>query len=308
MIDRLAEWRKLLEECGHKPTRKRVHALRVVTLRLQAEFEHDLADLPHASHQAQAILRFGKQAEKLRGALGPVRELDVWIGKLRGLRALLSQRTDYVPRSTHENIRGIERLEDRIKRKRQSAEKKLVAEIEKRGTRLVKAAEEIESALAEYVFGNEPGIAEELVASFRAVRAEFPSLDEANLHEFRKRIKRVRYLAEIRAAADPTIGQIATQMKKLQSAIGEWHDWQALAHEARGGHHAKSKALAELLETVARESFETALSTVNGVTGRMLGEGRAPGLAPDEASQRTAPKLSVRSDQGVVAQLDKKLA
>ena len=304
MLDRLAEWRKLLEECRHKPTRKRVHALRVVTLRLQAEFEHDLAELPHASHQAQAILRFGKQAEKLRGALGPVRELDVWIGKLRGLHTSLSRCGEYVPRSTHESVRGIERLEDRIKRKRRSAEKKLVAEIEKRGERLVKAAEEIEAALAEYVFGKESGIAEELIASFRAVRAEFSSLDEANLHEFRKRIKTVRYLAEMRAAVDPAIGQIATQMKKLQSAIGEWHDWQALAQEARGGHHAKSKALAELLETVARESFETALSTVNGVTGRLLGEGKSQ----DEASQLTASKLPARSDHGLVAQLDKKLA
>ncbi|MGB7549792.1 MAG: hypothetical protein WBM14_18800, partial [Terracidiphilus sp.] len=35
-------WRQLLAECGRKPGRKRVHELRVATLRLQAEVEHGL--------------------------------------------------------------------------------------------------------------------------------------------------------------------------------------------------------------------------------------------------------------------------
>src|ERR1700733_8453482 len=87
---RVAPWVELLARCGSKPTRKRVHALRVVTLRLQAELERDVSELPRASHQAQAMLQFSKQAEKLRQALGPAREIDVWIGKLHGLRASLS--------------------------------------------------------------------------------------------------------------------------------------------------------------------------------------------------------------------------
>jgi CHAD domain-containing protein len=302
--DRLAEWRHLLENCGDKPTRKGVHALRVVTLRLQAEFEHDLEDLPRASHQAQAMLQFGRQAEKLRRALGPVRELDVWIGKLRDLRASLSQNGHYVPRSTHQNVRGIERLEVRLKGKRRSAEKKLVAEIEKRGSRFVETGEEIETALSDHLFGEESGIAEELVARFRTVRAEFPTLDEANLHEFRKRIKMVRYLAEMRGSSDPAIGQIATQMKKLQSAIGEWHDWQALAQVAHSGRHAKSKDLAELLQTIARESFETALSTANSITARMLGAD-AEQVEPSGVEDRKPP---ARGDLSPLADLNKKFA
>jgi hypothetical protein len=65
-------WRKLVKRCGKKPTRKRAHALRVVTLRIQAEVENKVVDLPHASHPAQAMLRFGKLAEKLRAALRSV--------------------------------------------------------------------------------------------------------------------------------------------------------------------------------------------------------------------------------------------
>jgi len=304
MRDRLAAWRELLGLCGRKATRKQVHALRVITLRLLAELERDLADLPRASHQAQAILQFGKQAEKLRRELGPVRELDVWIGKLRGQRASLNETGDYVPRSMHDWIDGIDRLEARLKKKRGNAEKKLVAAIKERGGHLVAASEEVDGALSEYVFGDEPGIAEELAARFGAVRAEFSTFDEENLHEFRKRIKTVRYLAEIHADADRACAHIATQMKKVQSAIGEWHDWQELGREAFHGRHAKNKSLAELLHTVTAESFEAALSTVHTVSARMQGEdtGQHEVLQPEDR------KLPVRDDYGSHADLDKKLA
>ena len=301
--DRISTWRGLLERCGTKATRKRVHALRVVTLRLQAELERDIADLPRASREAQAILRFSKQAEKLRQALSPVREFDVWIGKLRGLRASLTETGDYVPRSMHDTIRGIDRLEERIKKKRDSAEKKLVAEIGKRGGHLLRASEGVDEALSEYVFGEETGIAGDLVERFRAVTADFPSFNEENLHEFRKRIKTVRYLAEIHASADQACAQIATQMKKMQSAIGEWHDWQELGLEAQG-HRGKSKELAELLDTLTAESFDVALSTVHMISANLLGDD----AMKDETLQVEDGKLPVRGDQAALEVQHKKLA
>ena len=290
MHERVAAWLELLDRCASKPTRKRVHALRVTTLRLQAEVERDLAELPHASHQAQAMLRFGKQAEKLRQALGPVREIDVWIGKLRGLRTSLGEPGDYVPRSLHECIRGIDRLEDRLLRKRRTAGKKLVAAIEKKSGSFKKAAEDLEATPEASRLPDAAGIARELVAHFGRVRGEFPVLGEANLHDFRKRIKTVRYLAELHARADRDCARIATQMKKLQSAIGEWHDWQALAEETRRLHHAWSKPLAELLESLAKETFEVALETAHSVTARMLGEGAK--------SAEPLRKLPARGERG----------
>jgi CHAD domain-containing protein len=269
---RVAAWLDLLSCCGEKPTRKRVHALRVATLRLQAELERDITELPHATHQAQAMIRFGKQAEKLREALGPAREIDVWISKLRGLRASIEKPGDYVPRTFEECVRGIDRLEERLKRKRKAAGKKLAASIEEKIDRYGKAAEDLRAASDESRLPDARGIAEELIADFSRGRAEFPVLDEANLHDFRRRIKTVRYLAELHAGVDRDCARIATQMKKLQGAIGEWHDWQALAVDTRGVHHAWSKPLAELLESLSRETFEAALATAQSVTLRMLGE------------------------------------
>jgi len=279
MRDRLVAWRELLDLCGRKATRKRVHALRVVTLRMQAELERDLSELPHASHQAQAILRFSKQAEKLRQALSPVRELDVWIGKLRKLHASLSETETYVPRTMQESIRGIDRLEARLKKKRSNAERKLIAAIEKQGGHLIRASEEVDKSLSDSVFGVEAAIARELISRFRAVRAEFPGFDKENLHDFRKRIKTVRYLAELYAGADRACAQIASQVKKMQSAIGEWHDWQELGREALHGRHTKNKPLTELLSSVTAESFEAAITTIDNISARMLGESTASARA-----------------------------
>ncbi len=294
---RVAAWVELLARCGTKPTRKRVHALRVSTLRLQAELERDVSELPHASHQAQAMLQFGKQAEKLRQALGPVREIDVWIGMLRGLRASLNKSGEYVPRSIQECLRGVDRFEDQLRRKRRTAAKKLVASIEKKSGRFGEAAERLEATPEESRLPDTTGIARELVAQFVRARVEFPVLDEANLHDFRKRIKTVRYLADLHADADRECARIAAQMRKLQSAIGEWHDWQALAGETRRLHRAWSKPLAELLESLSKETFEAALEMAHSVTARMLGEGaeKKRPLGPGER------KLPVHAERGPMA-------
>ena len=267
--DRLSDWRQLLDRCGRKPTRKRVHALRVVTLRLLAELELDLAELPSASHQAQAILEFNKQGEKLRKALGPVRELDVWIGKLQGLRASHAQSGDYVPRSTRECVRQLERFESRLKERRRPLEKKLIAAIKKREGEFAGAMEEVAAAVDGRVVDSGIHTASRIRDRFAAIARDFPAFNEENLHEFRKRIKMVRYLAEIHQA-DSGCAQVATQMKKLQSAIGEWHDWQALVREIRRG-RSKSEDAAELLETIAAESLESALTTCRHITDKLIG-------------------------------------
>ena len=266
--DRLTVWRELLEDCARKPTRKRVHALRVVTLRIQSEVEHELNDLPVASHEAQAMLRFGKLANRLRDALGPVRELDVWIGKLRKLRGSLSGAVEYVPRSTRETGRQIAKLENRLTSKRERAGLKLTGEIEKRHEDLLSAAIRLEKGSSDRVHEVDADQAQALLNEFEHVRAEFPVLEEGNLHDFRKRIKKIRYLAEIHRA-DPGCERIAAQLRKAQSAIGEWHDWQVLARTASRGKHAKNAEAGELLDSLAAESYEAAIAVCHVVLEKM---------------------------------------
>ena len=265
--DRVLEWRELFDRCARKPAKKRVHALRVATLRIQAEVEDELSELPKASHEAQAMLRFARLAEKLRDALGKVRELDVWIGKLHTVRESLTGTSMYVPRSSRETSRQLERLEGRLTKKREQSAKKLAAQMAKRQEKLESATEDLEQSGREHVDFDE-GRAAKLLKEFAGIVAEFPSFDEGNLHEFRKRIKKIRYVAEIHQA-DPRCGQIAAQMKKAQGSIGEWHDWQVLARTAGQGKHAKDAEAAELLGSLTAEAYESAVATCDGVLRRM---------------------------------------
>lgn len=273
LSDRISGWRGLIERCGRKPTKKRVHALRVATLRIQAEVEDELNELPRASHEAQAMVRFGKLAEKLRDALGSVRELDVWIGKLQGLRESLSGSMTYVPRSSRETGRQLERLERRLEKKRERAGAKLAGWIEKRNDDLLAAAGDLETlsgdrAGADQIREDGEGRATKLLSEFAGIVARFPEFDEGNLHEFRKSIKKIRYVAEIHQG-DSRCRQIAEQMKKAQGSIGEWHDWQVLARTAGHGKHANDAEAVELLGSLTAESYQSAISTCDGVLRRM---------------------------------------
>ena len=281
LCDRVSSWRELVERCERKPTRKRVHALRVATLRIQAELADELNDLPRASREAQAMLRFAKLADKVRDALGSVRELDVWIGKLRGLCESLQDTMEYVPRSTRESIHQIERLEERLTKKRERAGLKLVAKIETRRDDLLQSVQDVEKATRDETDQVDTAQGARLLKEFAGIVAEFPVFDEGNLHGFRKKIKKIRYLAE-RYPADPLSQRIAVQVKKAQDAIGEWHDWQVLARTAGHGKHAKDVEAVELLSSMTAEAFETAVGTCQRVIRRLADLERGGGAGLDE--------------------------
>jgi CHAD domain-containing protein len=58
-------------------------------------------------------------------------------------------------------------------------------------------------------------------------------VNEAVLHQYRLRCKRIRYLAEL-AGEDPLAEEIVKQLKTIQDAAGEWHDWESLSLRAEG--------------------------------------------------------------------------
>jgi CHAD domain-containing protein len=216
------------------------------------------------------------------------------------LRESLSDTNGFNLRSNKDCFRQIGELKGRLKAKRKQWEKKLIAEIERRHDKLEEAALQTEivppgmtgAGRVTVGYAGSAQIAEQ----FASVVQRFSSLDADNLHEFRKSIKKVRYMAEIFAAQDPAAGRQASAIRKMQSAIGEWHDWQAMAKregEARG----RREALAELLETLAREALEKALATCERQTAGLL-------KGSDEAhhGSNLAPKKSpLRDEPGSLA-------
>lgn len=272
-LKRLTLWKKLLVRCGRKPTRKRVHDLRTVTLRIQAELEYRLQRERMDEKVRRIARRWCTQAEKLRGALAQVREADVWIAMLAELHEAVERPGGYSPRSNRGCVRQIEQLEEKIKQKRGSWEKTLIGKIEDRRKRLDKLSDELEQEASWQQLGAEG--AGTIIDKLARVAAEFPLLNADNLHEFRKSIKSVRYLAEIFGANNPQVKWQAATLKKMQTAIGIWHDWEALARRAQDAGQSKQSYadLAELLETLTAESLDKAIDVCERTTQRLLEQG-----------------------------------
>ena len=59
---------------------------------------------------------------------------------------------------------------------------------------------------------------------------EWTPLDAGNMHEFRLKVKQLRYTLQLDAQADPALVEA---LGDVQRRIGDWHDWHQLAEIAR---------------------------------------------------------------------------
>lgn len=283
-----------------------MHALRVATLRLTAEVEHWRQGHEEDQASSQAAKRWTTQAGKLRRALSEVREIDVHLAKLAGLRPTLVVADGYQPRANKLSLRQLRAFERTLKRDRCKAAERLAKEIGARLARLESVSRGIEARLStEHPQQSDPA-AKSVFRMFQDVVEDFPKLDAECLHDFRKRIKKVRYPADLFARNDLEAKRLAAGLKTMQVATGEWHDCQALARLAqrRFHNHAKDDALEELLETLAAESLERALAICEHQI-EQLSRPSAARPVPLPALQR---KISVRRAEPSDAVGERRLA
>ena len=267
-------WRRMLAECGRKPSRRRVHALRVATLRLQARTEHCLNRLGEDDSTGRVVRRWNKQADKLRNALSLVRETDVHLAKLNQLRRSVGTPDEDHSRLNRICLSQIATVEGRLERTRRSAAKKLGDEIEKRRGRLARLSKEIAQSPMLGKLLTMPSDKSERFSLIAGLAADANSLNARSLHEYRKRIKTVRYLAEMAADDDALAARQVTALRTMQSAVGEWHDRQSLSKEVSAILKGRQREgeLVDLLKTLAGESFERALEVCRRTITRLLEE------------------------------------
>ena len=269
----------------------------MATLRLQAELEYWQREHKPDNPAERSAKRWKNEGQKLRRALRPVREADVYLGKLASLRDSLAPPLDYQPRCSRKCMKQIDELEDRLTRMRGTAAKKLVGEIDGGRERLERLSQDMETALAAQMVPAVNTATEAASALIAGLAAELPALSADNLHAFRKRVKQARYLAELSAPGDPMAARQAAALGRMQTAAGEWHDWKVLAQKARRALRDRSKrsGLIELLETLAGESLQKALVLCRRLTVRLLRHGEV-----HETSQGPVPlKLPVRRAEPV---------
>ena len=292
-LRRLDAWRGLLARCTLKPSRKNVHALRSLTLRLRVALQQRLRERGADSVAADAFRRWIKEGKKLRKALEPVRDADVHLARLSSLRSRLQGTENGAMQPSPRCLREISQLEGRLKRQRQRGIGELAAVIDARGKRLNRLSGEIETALQPRLPSTAQSTAQAAWEIFARQAREIHELDSTNLHTYRKRLKHALYLAEISAATDPLARRLTADFKKIHKATGEWHDWQALVLEAGRilPGHGKQDGLLSVLEAMAEKALHRALGQCRRSTTRLLKNGGETLTLP--------PRKPVVSDTGL---------
>ena len=153
---------------------------------------------------------------RLRKKAGRVRDLDVEIAALHSLK---------IPQEPVRKSQLMRTLaEERGKR-----EKKLVKALDKKTpSEMRKRLKRSAGSLTISKDIDPLAVAGKKVNDLRSTRA---AVTEETLHRFRIAGKHARYVAEM-AGKNPEAAQLVKQLKHMQDAIGDWHDWAQLAQKA----------------------------------------------------------------------------
>jgi CHAD domain-containing protein len=208
-----------IEACAEEPTEKAVHQVRTRCRRLEALISAVLSarlNTERLRSTGDALLR---KIKKIRRAAGPVRDLDIHLSLL-------------------ETIAGeppgedAQKLKKTLQRQRKRASVAALKELERDRPKLERRAARFLDA-----FNDLPPSEQQLdttalaKARFLETAAAFPVIRSENLHNFRKRSKQARYIAEINPRSAASV-RLAKKLNRVQDAIGAWHDWDVMTEEA----------------------------------------------------------------------------
>jgi CHAD domain-containing protein len=208
-----------------------VHGFRTTCRRLQTLIEEVF---PDRDRNQKKLL---KMLEGIRKRAGKVRDLDVQLAALRSLKV------PQEPRRKTQLMHGLIELRAKHEKKlRKMLSKENIREIRKR---LKRGSEETVSEAS-----RDPlSVSRAMLA--RVVRPAGPVTEDL-LHQYRIAVKRARYAAEFAPKAAEA-AQLVAQLKRLQDALGHWHDWLTLTQTA-----------AKRLGDVNQSSLVAALHNVTG--------------------------------------------
>jgi len=200
-----------LVKLSSKPQAESVHRFRTGTRRLQML----LGELsPKLDRSEKKLL---KLLGRIRKRAGNVRDLDVQLAALRGFK---------VPREPRRKTQLVDNLielrRQQEKKLRKVVDKETIREIRKR---LHRAAKRFRAETARDPLALAKSMAD------RLDRAHQP-LTEAVLHQYRIMTKRARYAAEFALTSNES-KQFIAQIRAIQDAVGDWHDWLILSQTAR---------------------------------------------------------------------------
>jgi CHAD domain-containing protein len=278
-----------------------VHHLRTGTRRVEATLETLAREagargLNKAAEEARQ--RWLRQLKKVRRASGTVRDFDVHRELLADtfLPAEKEAKTDETAADTAPQspplVTQARLLDAWLRSRRSDAAQALSKTLEDHAARLLDVEQQFLAAIAKsrsiYRRTHRPAARLALEDYLRLMDA-MPHLDQENLHDFRKGAKKARYVAES-DDKDPAAEAMAKTIKRVQDAIGDWHDWDVVRGEAREALHGGGAALEAELELRARRAYERALRITSTMGRRFIGEWQASRPRRARTSRATSRK------------------
>lgn len=244
---------------GQEP--ESVHGFRTTSRRLQTLLEQIV---PERDRNEKKLL---KMLDRIRRRAGKVRDLDVQLAALRSLK---------VPQEPRRKTLLMQSLiELRVKHEKKLNKllnKETIHEIHKR---LKRASQEVNLVAG----GNALPAARAILA--QVVRPAGPVTEDV-LHQYRIAVKRARYAAEFAPKSAET-AQFIAQLKRLQDAVGNWHDWLTLTNTAaKQLGDVNQSTLVAALHNVTRAKFRQAVAALTA----------SPTI---QSSRRAIPSASERS-------------
>jgi CHAD domain-containing protein len=201
-----------------------VHQLRTTIRRVETL----LAVQPADTNVETKLL---KQLARLRRRAGKVRDLDVQIAALRGVR-LESTAKDKERVMRALNKAHAKRIKKLVNAVEKAQDRGLRKHLKRARTEVLQQAKAPTDAAREEAKLRAASLVQSALDEFAAmVQARRSAVTENTLHEFRTACKSVRYKAEIAGNSDRAQAAVA-QLKLIQDAAGEWHDWLTLTQTA----------------------------------------------------------------------------
>ena len=256
---------------------KDVHRLRTTIRRIESLVNYAHPKLGRKQEKKLDLLK------DLRKRGGKVRDLDIQMGLL-GAIGNGSTRND---RQT---------LTEILKRKRAKQARRLASAVAKLDvSKLVSQLDKIAEKAAETPAGQSAGAPLEQARCELVALAAEPAfqrkLEPAQMHEARIKLKLIRYLAES-ASKSPEQQRFVADMKSVQDALGEWHDWEMLqgTAESQFGHRMNCALLMEIKSLYAVKHSAAISALTNFLSRFSVPHGRK-----QPASSRAARPAMLRA-------------
>jgi CHAD domain-containing protein len=268
--------RKRLKNWTAIPAPDDVHRLRTNSRRIEAI----LGALHWDSRKDRRLL---KPLSRVRKRAGNIRDMDVLTSLVIGLHATgedecILQLVGHLSVARYKQARQMKKLVGKYRQGLRHDLKRTLSRIEE-------AANGNPDSSAE---PRHPASGVAAVALDLSKKLNQPArLNPANLHPYRLQLKQLRYVLEMRSLRDRD-SRFIDALRKAQTAIGEWHDWESLKEVASDLLEHNGCALLRQIEAAARSGFDNALSAANSVRDRYAAKGSLR-----RGSRAAAPKAKI---------------